>query len=138
MNTATVSKEATPSAAVAFQNVLSGMKRGEVLSDLDEALKDIVQAVQATGKPGTITLKLKISPDGESNNQSPLYKVEDDISIKKPRKGRGPSRFFGDEEGNLLRNDPKQTEMKFEEIAGGKTAETPATPAESSAATQAQ
>lgn len=92
------------------------MKRGDVLADLDAALKEITVAVALTGRPGTLTLKLKIKPDGTSNAESPLFAIEDDIGIKKPRKSRGVSRFFGDEEGNLLRTDPRQSELRLEAV----------------------
>lgn len=106
----------------AFANLLAGMKRGAVLGDLDDTLKEVVTAINATGKPGSITLKLKIVPEGNADSESPIYAITEDISVKKPRKSRGVAKFFGDEEGNLMRNDPKQDEIKFGEIEGGKTA----------------
>lgn len=115
----------------AFANLLAGMKRGAVLGDLDDTLKEVVLAINTTGKPGMITLKIKIVPEGKADSESPSYAITEDISVKKPRKSRGKAVFFGDEEGNLMRNDPKQHEMKFGEIEGGK--KDPVSPAASAA-----
>lgn len=104
----------------AFASLLSGMKRGAVLSDLDDTLKELALAINATGKPGVLTLKLKFVPEGKSDSESPMYAVTEDISVKKPRKSRGVAKFFGDADGNFLRNDPLQSEMPFGEIEGGK------------------
>lgn len=104
----------------AFASLLAGMKRGAVLADLDEALKEVVIAINTTNKGGALTLKLKIEPDGLADSESPIYGIVEDISIKKPRKSRGIAKFFGDSDGNLMRNDPRQEEIKFGSIDGGK------------------
>lgn len=111
----------------AFANLLAGMKRGAVLNDLDDTLKEVVTAINLTNKPGAIILKLKIVPEGKSDSESPIYAITEDISVKKPRKSRGVAKFFGDEDGNLMRNDPKQEELKFNSIEGGKKDPTEAT-----------
>lgn len=111
----------------AFANLLAGMKRGAVLNDLDDTLKEVVTAINLTNKPGAIVLKLKIVPEGKSDSESPIYAITEDISVKKPRKSRGVAKFFGDEDGNLMRNDPKQEELKFNSIEGGKKDPTEAT-----------
>ena len=109
----------------AFVNMLAGMKRGAVLSDLDDTLKEVLLAINDTGKAGEVVLKIKITPDGKSDVDSPMYAVTETIAVKKPRKSRGVAKFFGDEDGNLMRNDPRQQEMKFGEIEGG-TSDAPA------------
>lgn len=120
----------------AFANLLAGMKRGAVLGDLDDTLKEVVTAINATGKPGSITLKLKIVPEGKADSESPIYAITEDISVKKPRKSRGVAKFFGDEEGNLMRNDPKQEEIKFGTIDGGQSEAKPAVAPAAAAAGQ--
>ena len=119
MNEKTITIQ-TPGASGAFASLLAGMKRGAVLGDLDDTLKEVLLAINATGKEGSLTLKLKIKPEGKSDAESPIYAITEDISVKKPRKSRGVAKFFGDEDGNLMRNDPKQEELKFGSIEGGK------------------
>jgi hypothetical protein len=120
----------------AFANLLAGMKRGAVLGDLDDTLKEVVSAINATGKAGSITLKLKIVPEGKADSESPIYAITEDISVKKPRKSRGVAKFFGDEDGNLMRNDPKQQEIKFGAIDGGQSDVKPPVAAPAAAAAQ--
>lgn len=106
-----------------FASVLAGMKRGEVLSDLDEELRKLVIAVQKANRPGALLLKITVSPNGE-NNGTPLFKIEEDITAKTPKQKRSTtSLFYGDEEGGLFRRDPKQMEIaSFREVPGGKPA----------------
>lgn len=109
-------------ASGAFASMLAGMKRGAVLGDLDETLKELVAAINKSGKAGEITLKVKITPEARANDDDTRqYTLTESIGLKKPRKTRGKCTFFGDEEGNLLRDDPNQSEMKFGMIEGGKT-----------------
>lgn len=116
------SNDNTPvqAATGSFASLLAGIKRGEVLSDLDDALKETTLAVLETGKAGTITFKLKIKPGGKSNADTPMCTIENEIAVKKPRKSVGAALFYGDEEGNLFRNDPHQSEMSFGTVEGGK------------------
>lgn len=118
-----------------FASVLAGMKRGEVLSDLDEELRKLVIAVQKASRPGALVLKLTISPNGE-NNGTPLFKIEEDITAKTPKQKRSTtSLFYGDEEGGLFRRDPKQMEIAaFREVPGGKPAPEPTSDAAPKAA----
>lgn len=100
--------------------MLAGMKRGAVLGDLDETLKELVAAINKSGKSGEITLKIKITPEARANDdETRQYTLTENIGLKKPRKTRGKCTFFGDEEGNLMRDDPKQTEIRFGSIEGG-------------------
>jgi hypothetical protein len=111
----------TQGASGAFASLLSGMKRGAVIGDLDESLKELVAAINKSGKAGELTLKLKITPEARANeDDTRQYTITENIGMKKPRKTRGKCTFFGDEEGNLLRDDPNQSEMKFGSIEGGK------------------
>ncbi len=104
----------TPGATGAFAQLLSGIKRGLLLAKCDDLLKEVSTAVIATGSDGALTLKIKITSDGKAEGtESPMLEIEGDVSIKKPSKKVGKSKWYADEEGNLVRNDPKQEELKF-------------------------
>lgn len=111
------SEPATPSGV--FTSVLGSMHRGQVVVDLDDAIRQVTQAVSETQKPGELTLKLKILPNGVGTGEVPLYKVEEDIKVKLPKVGRKPSVFFADADHNLTRRNPKQEEIAFAELPGG-------------------
>lgn len=107
----------------AFANLLAGIKRGALLTKCDDALKEVSTAVIQTGSDGTLTIKIKITSDGKADGtESPMLEIEGDVSIKKPSKKVGKSKWYADDDGNLVRNDPKQTEIKFGTIEGGKSA----------------
>lgn len=79
-------------------------KRGEVDTELTHELRTLIDAVQETGKPGRITLTLKVSRKGERQ-----VTVREDIKVSTPAHDRAESIYFVDSQtGNLQRNDPRQ------------------------------
>lgn len=100
-----------------FSDVVGALNGGVTHQKLNDGLAEIVKAVGNTGKPGQITLKVKIAPNGKGG-----VTITDDIALKVPELPRGASVFFMDEEGNLLRRDPRQAEM-FREVVNPETGE---------------
>lgn len=89
-----------------FTQMLEKMNGGSTLQRLNEQLTDVVKAVSETNKQGTLTLKLKISPNGDNG-----ITIEEDVATKLPQPSSGKSLFFTDGTGDLLRSDPRQSEM---------------------------
>lgn len=87
-------------------DVIAQLRMGETLDEASEKFNELVQAVDATGKPGTFTMKITIKP-----STSGALEITDDITIKKPEGTKGSSLFFATPEGNLSRNDPRQSEI---------------------------
>lgn len=79
--------------------------RGRTERDLSNKLRDLVKAVQETGKPGSLTLTIKIKP--EPNADSAMV-VADTITVKAPVFDRAESIFFADEKHHLVRTHPRQ------------------------------
>jgi hypothetical protein len=100
---------ATPDAPEArpFAAILQEQRQGAAHDELTKALQDVVAGVLDTGKMGTLTLALKVkpSPDGIS------VLVFDEVKAKVPENDRPASIFYGDDNGNLHRTDPRQTEL---------------------------
>lgn len=116
-------KAAKPeSTAGVFVSTLSAMHNGKVLEDLDDTIRDVTRSVQSVGKKGELTLKLVITPNGVGAGDVALFRVEEDIKVKLPKKGRSPSVFFADDDANLTRRNPKQEEIVFTAVDGGKSA----------------
>ncbi len=82
---------------------LSTHKKGEVDLELTQELRNLIGAVQDTGKPGTLTLKLKVSR--KSDNQ---VTVVEDIQVASPVHNRAEAIYFLDQHFNLTRSDPRQ------------------------------
>lgn len=94
-----------------FSNFLMELQNGDVNDEISQALNDIVQGVDATDKPGSLTLKIKISP----NKKSSMVFVDAEVKVNVPSVGRPSSMFYIDPlNRNLVRNDPKQ--MSFSDL----------------------
>lgn len=99
-----------------FVEWLEQYKKGEVDGELTQELRSLIEAVQDTGKPGTITLKLTVSR--KSDNQ---VTVIEDVKVVAPQHSRSEAIYFLDQHLNLVRNDPRQgvlTPMKRESNGG--------------------
>src|SRR6476620_7305502 len=91
-------KQITP-----FVEWLEQYKKGETNGELTHELRTLIEAVQETGKPGTITLTLKVSRKGERQ-----VNVVEDVKVKSPVHSRSETIYFVDQHLNLQRNDPRQ------------------------------
>jgi len=86
-----------------FVEWLTNYKKGETDSELTHELRTLIEAVQETGKPGTVTLTLKVSRKGERQ-----VNVIEDVKVKTPTHDRSETIYFVDQHLNLQRNDPRQ------------------------------
>lgn len=91
-------KQITP-----FVEWLATYKKGETDGELTHELRTLIEQVQETGKPGTITLTLRVSRKGERQ-----VNVIEDIKVKTPQHDRSETIYFVDQHLNLQRNDPRQ------------------------------
>lgn len=98
-----------------FGVLLSQMRKGQSHDELSRRLAEVVQAVQETGKAGSISYTVKVKPATKGNGVAVI--VEDDIKHKLPQ-GDRTSIFFATEDGQLSRNDPNQQELRFQSIQG--------------------
>jgi hypothetical protein len=111
-----VSENSQPTIDPAFLQLMQQHRGGECLGDLSAALREVNKAVQLTGKGGSVTLKIKIAP---AQNINGAVAVEDDIKTTLPSPQKGGSLFYADENGTLLREDPKQLHMELRQVTGG-------------------
>lgn len=84
--------------------------RGRSERDLSAALRDLVRAVEETGKAGSLTYVLTIKPQ---ENADHAVLVTDEIKPKLPQLDRPASIFFADEAHRLVRSDPRQQTFDF-------------------------
>lgn len=92
-----------------FSQVLAEIRGGLVETELSAQLNELVERVQESGKEGTITFQLKLSPHGRSNRE---IHVSTKINTKMPPKPdmEEPSIFFA-VRGDLVRHDPDQANL---------------------------
>ena len=99
--------------AHSFTELVTSLRGGDALREIDEVLTDAVLAVQDTAKGATLTLTINISPMGGNK-----VKIEDKVSAKKPALDKGYSLFFMTEGGSLTRRNPNQMAMQELETNG--------------------
>lgn len=107
---------------------LSVMQRKELndgtLSELNEKIAEVAAMVLATGKTGSVSIKLEMKPQGAAIH------IKSKITFSKPMPEETPCIFFY-QDGALVRNNPNQREFELAAVDGGKT-ETPAAKAQAS------
>lgn len=102
--------------ATAFSAVLSQLRRGQTEADLTDALREVVQRVRETRKKGSVTLKITVQP--QSKGDDVVLILSDDVKANLPVAERGSSIFYANEDNSLVRNDPRQGELRFEVLPG--------------------
>ena len=95
-----------------FTGVLMNYGNGALDELLVSDLQDVVLAVMRTGKTGTLTLKIKVSQNSDNT-----VELDANVTPNKPAGSVGKALFFPDEEGRLLRQDPRQPALPFREIS---------------------
>lgn len=86
-----------------FADVLSEVNKGVVADDAAQKLAELVAAVRETGKPGSMTVTVKIEP---FKGNEDIVKVSGQVALKAPKAEMPASIFYPDDSGNLSRNDP--------------------------------
>ena len=92
-----------------FTDTLTDIRNGDVISELTDHLREVVTRVRESGRPGSITLTLKVK--NMSKGAGCALAIEDDIKVKLPTTEKGTTVLFATEDGQLQRNDPRQPRL---------------------------
>lgn len=104
--------ETGPAPSNAFLQIMQTHDGGEICNELAEAMRDCVLAVELSDKAATLTLKVKFVPAAKG-----AFGVQFEKPVTKlPAGERYASLWFGDEEGNLHRNDRKNPELPLKTV----------------------
>jgi len=90
-----------------FSTTLGAIRFGELEEELTKQVKQLVQAVQETGRVGTLNLSLKLRP---GKNGGPM-EIIDDYKVGMPKPEKGSTLMYPTAEGHLQRQDPRQGEL---------------------------
>lgn len=96
-------------------DILRDMRRGRIVDDATEALEEVVKAVDATEKAGSVTIKITVKPSKDGGWEKTLSTA---ISTSIPRKDSPDAVFFSNADGDLVRDDPDQRPL-FGDADGG-------------------
>ena len=97
---------------------LNRIEGGCFMDDVGQRLSELVLAVDQTGKPGSITLKIDIR-----RATAGAMAVKGKVSIKKPEQPAFEALLFPTPEGNLLAEDPRQQRLELREVVDQNTGE---------------
>lgn len=89
-----------------FADFLQAQSGGTLHDELSEKLHELIEAVQETGRGGSISLKVDVKPIAGTDSHT--LTVTDTVVMKAPKTERPKSIFFVDDTGNLSRSDPRQ------------------------------
>jgi len=106
-------------------DTLRALRGGQMLDEASEKLAELVQAVERTGKAGTLTLTLAIKPAGRAAG---TLVISDKIKLTPPKEESAETLLWATPEGNLLTEDPRQQKLEL------KVADAPAAPLKTVAA----
>lgn len=98
------------------------IRKGRLIDLATRDLADVTQAVVSTGKPGSVTITIKVEPNKGAEDQVIL---KGSSKKTEPREDIPTAVFFTDNSGGLFRIDPKQREM---DLPSGNVARIGSTP----------
>lgn len=84
---------------------------GVALTDLDNALAELVSRVADTHRKGKLTLAITVKPNAKRGVQ-----ICDELKVDMPKEEQAVSFFFVGESGELLRNDPNQLALELRTV----------------------
>lgn len=96
-----------------FAAFLQEHRVGSLHAELSDALAELASDVREHGKPGQLTLTIKVAPNADGVTVT----VRDDVKVSAPRGDRGAALYFTDDRGNLTRRNPAQIELPLQEVA---------------------
>lgn len=96
-----------------FADFLREQAGGTTHAELSASLIDLVEAVQATGKKGSLRLDITVATVG--NNRDAIQ-VTARVATKAPLSDPQASIFFTDHDGNLVRENPNQPHLPLTEV----------------------
>lgn len=104
-----------------IQHVRVENEHGDLLPIMDAAgakFSELVNAVTANSKGGTLTLKIAVKP-----STAGALAVKAEVSITKPKGLPPESLLWATPEGNLMAEDPRQTKLELRDVTPTPTRE---------------
>lgn len=92
--------------------VIQRLAQGHFLDELAEALAEVSAQVSTSGKPGAVTVALRLTV---KNPGDPMVMVDETITKSLPKKAPLGS-FYYAVDGSLWRENPRQPQLPFRTI----------------------
>lgn len=95
-----------------FVTVFADLDDGAVADNATECLIDLVNAVREANRKGSITITISAEPEGRQ------VTLDAKVTVKMPSKETNATVFYATDDGQLTRNDPKQTALDLRDPIG--------------------
>lgn len=106
----------------AFNLLLTELNEGSTHAALTSDIAELLRTVQATGRAGSITLKIKVAPATRSNSgYVDKVTITADRKLELPKPEQPADFFYLTDEGETTRNHPRQHDLPLREVVGGAT-----------------
>lgn len=92
-----------------FLEFLQTFRRGELLSEGDRKLNELMDAMSQTDGDGSLSVKLKFH-----RNKAGQIEITPQVAITKPQRALGAGIYFSTDDGRLSRRDPNQGDIEDE------------------------
>jgi hypothetical protein len=99
---------------VSFSQQLAYLEKGGLDREATDLLAELVQAVKATRRKGSITVTISMSMDSAADS---TVKIKSEVKAKIPEFDRPSTFMFVGAGGALLRNDPEQRRFPLEPVS---------------------
>jgi hypothetical protein len=96
-----------------FYEVLAEVDGGLLIERISEKLAAVSVAVGDVQKPGELTIKLSIKPNGAGK-----FFIDSKVEGKAPDHPIETALFYGDINGNLTRTNPEQEKLNIRKVVG--------------------
>lgn len=90
-----------------FIDMFRELEHGGLLEHLTDEQVDMLEAIEATGKKGSIQVTFEYIPDGKQ------VVIRANVVSKAPKFARPQTIFFVGEDKNLQRDDPRQKKLEL-------------------------
>jgi hypothetical protein len=102
----------------AFSLFLVELNEGSTHAALTGDLADLLRTVQATGRAGSLTIKVKVAPATRSNSGSvDKVTITADRKLELPKPEQPSDFFWLTEDGETSRNHPRQQDLPLREVS---------------------
>lgn len=96
-----------------FADLLGRIRDGELQVEASQKLNELVQSVRNNGKPGSISIKIKVIPSGK--NRLVVFEA-DDVAVKLPQEKKDPTYLYQTDDGRLVADNPDQKMLDLREV----------------------
>lgn len=101
-----------------FNLLLTELNEGSTHSALTGDLAELLRTVQATGRAGSVTLKIKVAPATRSNSgYVDKVTITADRKLELPKPEQPADFFYLTDDGETTRNHPRQHDLPLRDVA---------------------